>query len=636
MKFTRQLVFFAGLAGALSLVSCTRNGSMNTSTSEAAAEARDVHSYANPQQVRVKHLDLDLEVHFDRRVLSGSATLAIERAPAGKSSPLMLDTRDLKVEKAETSADGTSYQPAKFTLGDADPILGSPLKVDLPRDAKSVRITYETSPSASGLQWCTPAQTAGKKQPFLYSQSEAIHARSWIPLQDSPGVRITYSAQIRTPNNLLAVMSAANDPDTARDGGYSFDMPQPIPSYLIAIGVGDLAFRPTGARSGIYAEPAVVERAAKEFEDTEKMIEAAENLYGPYRWGRYDILVLPPSFPFGGMENPRLTFATPTVLAGDKSLVSLVAHELAHSWSGNLVTNATWSDFWLNEGFTNYIEWRIQERIYGRDRAEMEEILAIRELKSEMAGMQPRDQVLHIDLKGRDPDDGMTEVPYVKGALFLQRLEQAFGRERFDNFLRMYFEHFAFQSITTNQFVDYLRENLLQKDPAIASQIPLEQWIYEPGVPSSAPQPKSKVLEEVGAIATNWAAGKEKTSAVPYGKWVTQERLFFLDSLPQDLGAARMAELDRAFRLTSTGNDEILFKWLMLSIRNQYQPARTRLDQFLVEVGRRKYIKPLYEEMAKTPAGKAEAEQIFAKARDGYHPIAAASIKQVLTGRSGQ
>ncbi|HZN12272.1 MAG TPA: M1 family aminopeptidase/hydrolase, partial [Blastocatellia bacterium] len=379
-------------------------------SAEAPSAGRDVHSYSNPEQIRVRHLDLDWEVLFDQKSLRGTADLHLERVAKEGSPPLVLDTRDLQITKAEASADGTSYAPAEFSLGPADPVLGAPLTIRLPAGATRARLTYATSPAASGMQWLDPAQTAGRKRPFVFTQSQAIHARSWIPLQDTPGVRVTYAARVRTPPDLLAVMSAENELDAPRDGEYSFKMTQPIPSYLIALAVGDLAFKPLGPRTGVYAEPPVVEKAARELADTERMIEATEKLYGPYRWGRYDLLVLPPSFPYGGMENPRLTFATPTILAGDKSLVSLVAHELAHSWSGNLVTNATWRDFWLNEGFTTYLERRITEAIYGRGREEMEAALGLRTLEEELAEFDARDQILHVDLTGRDPDAGATQV----------------------------------------------------------------------------------------------------------------------------------------------------------------------------------------------------------------------------------
>ncbi|MEA2203618.1 MAG: leukotriene-A4 hydrolase [Blastocatellia bacterium] len=604
---------------------------------------QDFHSYSNPHEVRVRHLDLDWDLNFEKKILKGTAVLTIDRL--SRQAPLILDTRHLNIDKVETSAGSSKYATTKFTVGPSDAILGAPLTIQLPPNAKFVRITYSTNPDASGLQWLEPAQTAGKKDPFMFTQSESIHARSWIPLQDSPFVRVTYTARVRTPRNLLAVMSAENTPNTPRDGDYSFRMPQAVPSYLIALAVGDLSFRSMGPRTGVYAEPSVVAKAANEFSDTEKMIAATEKLYGPYRWGRYDLLVLPPSFPYGGMENPRLTFATPTVLAGDKSLVALVAHELAHSWSGNLVTNATWRDFWLNEGFTVYLERRILETVYGRSRAEMEAALGLRDLREEIANQEERDEILHIDLTGRDPDAGSTDIPYEKGALFLLHLEQTFGRTRFDQFLRSYFNHFAFQSITTEQFVSYLNANLIDKYPSKAPRVPVDEWINQPGIPACAPNPTSTAFSKVEEHAKRWMRGEVKASAIPTAKWTTQEWLHFLRSLPVTgetadltlpyvLDLQKMAELDQAFHLTKSGNSEIAFQWLMMSIKNHYEPAYPRLEEFLMTIGRRKFIKPLYDEMATSPEGKERARAIYRRARSTYHPISVASIDEVLKWKS--
>jgi leukotriene-A4 hydrolase len=621
-----------GLCLAIPLVAGVHITEHSTSSSHRLRQqaVQDFHSYANPGDVRVRHLDLDLEVLFDQKVFNGIAVLSIERVSQNKQAPLILDTRNLNIAKVETSSDGTNYTPTTFTVGTLDKILGAPLTIPLPEKVNRVRINYLTDPAASGVQWLEPSQTAGKKDPFVFTQSEAIHARSWIPLQDTPQVRVTYTARVRTPRNLLAVMSAENDPRTPRDGDYRFTMPQPIPSYLIALAVGDLSFRALGRRTGVYAEPPVFDEAAKEFSDTEKMVEATEKLYGPYRWGRYDLLVLPPSFPYGGMENPRLTFATPTVLAGDKSLVSLVAHELAHSWSGNLVTNATWSDFWLNEGFTVYLERRILEAVYGRERAEMEAVLGRRDLEEELTTLDDKDEILHIDLKGRDPDAGSTDIPYEKGALFLLHLEQTFGRARFDRFLRSYFDHFAFQSITTEEFVDYLKNNLLNRYPILAARVPVDEWIYKPGIPSNAPKPTSPAFSRVEEQAKRWLQGEIPAAKIPAAKWTTQEWLHFLKSLPQELDRKKMEELDQAFHLTRSGNSEIAFQWLMMSIHNRYDPAYPRLEEFLTSIGRRKFIKPLYEELAKTPEGKERALAIYRRARPTYHPIAVASVDEVL------
>jgi leukotriene-A4 hydrolase len=587
----------------------------------------DVHSLSNPHQVRVTTVDLDLLVHFELKTLSGNVVLGFTPLDPN-AGYLVLDTRKLLIDKAEISDDKSRWAETNFNLGKEDPILGSPLSIQISPSARFVRITYTTSANASGLQWLTPEQTAGKKLPFVYSQSEAIHARSWIPIQDTPSVRVSYNARVRCPREMQAVMSASNDRGKARLGDFVFQMGQPVPSYLIALAVGDLAYHSVGGRAGVYAEPSIVEPAAKEFSDMNRMMETTQELFGPYRWERYDVLVLPPSFPFGGMENPRLTFVTPTILAGDKSLVSLIAHEMAHSWSGNLVTNATWSDFWLNEGYTVYIERRILEHLYGKDRAEMEAVLGRQQLDEEMAGLAPRDQVLHIDLKGRDPDDGATSVPYEKGYLFLLQLEKTFGRERFDNYLRSYFDRYSFQSITTETALAYLKETLFEPHPELAEQIPLDNWINGPGLPVSAPRVHSVLFDKVDEAAKKWSAGPLDAAATAH--WSPQEWLRFLNQMPPNLGPAGMERLDKEFHLTASGNDEILAQWLLMAVKNHYEPATTKLTVFLETVGRRKYIKPLYTELAKTPQGRERALRIYQVARPAYHPIAQTTIDAVL------
>jgi hypothetical protein len=431
-------------------------------------------------------------------------------------------------------------------------------------------------------------------------------------------------------------MSAGNDPAQKRTGDYRFEMAQPIPSYLLALCVGDLEFRKVGARTGVYAEPPVVARAAAEFADMEEFLTACEKLYGPYRWGRYDVLVMPPSFPYGGMENPRLTFASPTVLAGDKSLVSLLAHELAHSWSGNLVSNATWRDFWLNEGFTVYLERRIMEAVYGKARADAEAVLGRRSLERELAELPKADQVLHIDLKGRSPGEGLTDVPYEKGALFLRHLETVYGREKFDAFLKKYFDHFAFQSITTAQFAAYLDGHLLKGDPEKAMRAKVAEWLYRPGIPADAPNPSAATLARVEEKARAFAAGTARAADLPGKAWTAQEWMHFLTSLPQTVGREKMADLDGALAVTKSGNSEVLFQWLLLAVRNGYDPAYGRLEGFLTEQGRRKFLKPLYEELAKTPPGRQRALAIYRKARPSYHPVSVETVDAILGWADGK
>lgn len=584
-------------------------------------------TYANTDAFATKHLVLDLTADFAAKTLAGTAELRLERRDP-RAVEVVLDTRDLQIRRAEAASGNGAWAEAPYRLDPPTAALGSALRVTVPATADRLRITYTSSPAAKGLQWLTPAQTSGKKQPFLFSQAQAIQARSFIPLQDTPSVRMTYEATIRVPKELTAVMAAEMTPGETGSGVFHFRMPQPIPSYLIAIAVGDLAFTKMSDRTGVWTEPAEAAAAAKEFEDTEQMIKTTEALYGPYRWGRYDLLVLPPSFPFGGMENPRVTFATPTVIVGDKSLVALVAHELAHSWSGNLVTNATWEDFWLNEGFTTYLERRIVEAVYGRRLADMERIIGLRDLAQARADLTvPGDRTLLPQLNGRDPDDAYSVVPYEQGALFLSYLESKFGREAFDTFLRQWFDEHAFQSVTTSQFLAFLSKNLLASKPGAVSDAEVQEWLHTEGIPKFAVLPKSDALEKVEQARNAWLAGGSIDAlADRAAAWSTQEWVHFIDSLPRKMPAERLTELDRRLRLTDSLNAEIAHVWFRLAISNRYSAASSAMERYMIRIGRRKLIVPLYRDLVATPEGKKMAVKIYAQAREGYHPITQATV----------
>jgi len=597
-----------------------------------STQERDTHSYARPDEVRVTHVALDLRADFDARVLSGTATLTLQRN--GSASQVVLDTKGLEIQRVSA---GKADVP--FALGKPDRILGQSLTVDLPPGANEITIAYRTSPDAEALQWLQPSQTAGGKRPYLYSQGEPIFTRTWIPTQDSPGIRQTYSARITVPRDLRAVMSAEQlTPQGlgSKDGRtFEFRLTHPIPPYLIAIAAGNIAFREVGPRTGVYTEPRMLDAASHELADLEKMVTAADALLGPYRWGRFDVLVLPPSFPLGGMENPRLTFATPTIIAGDRSLVSLIAHELAHSWSGNLVTNATWRDFWLNEGFTTYVENRLMEALYGEGRAHMLQVLDRRGLEEEikrLGGPTSKDTILHVDLTGRDPDDGFSDIPYEKGATFLRMLETMFGRRTFDEYLRGYFERHAFQSITTAGFLADLRQHLLKGDAQLEQRAKLQQWLYEPGLPANAPVPASDALARVEEDVKAFMAGTPASAITAASRWSTQEWQHFLGSLPDRLSATQLADLDRTFALSARGNAEVLFAWLRVAIRNHYTPALPALERFLTSQGRRKFLRPLYEDLMKTDWGQAEARRIYARARPLYHSVSTATLDPIVKG----
>ncbi|MEO6264817.1 MAG: M1 family metallopeptidase [Luteimonas sp.] len=587
----------------------------------------DEHSYAEPDKVRTTDLALDLGIDFDRKQVAGTATYTLQWLDPA-ATQLVLDTRDLTLDKVEGAGKDGQWTPLQYAVADQDKLLGSKLTIQTPERNATVRIVYRTSPQASGLQWLEPSMTAGKKTPFMFSQSQQIHARSWVPLQDTPRVRFTYSAHVTAPKDAMVLMSADNDPKAARDGDYRFKMPQKIPSYLLAIAAGDLVFEPISARAGVWAEPSMAKKAAAEFADTEKMMQVAEKLYGPYRWGRYDILVLPPSFPYGGMENPRLTFATPTVIVGDKSLVSLVAHELAHSWSGNLVTFSSAKDAWLNEGFTSYVENRIIESLYGKERADMENVIKRNELRKEFTDENKALQALAVKPGALgDPDDNLTGTVYTKGAWFLQFLEQRFGRDQFDAFLRGYFDHFAFQSIATATFVDYAKANLLAKYPGKVSEQEFEQWIYQPGIPPTAPQARSQRFSIVDAARIAWTGTGTLPPTSLTSAWSTQEWTHFLGGLPDTLTVEQLSALDAAYHFTGTPNGELAKRWYPLAVRSGYHAADDAMAAFMQTVGRRKLIMPIYEALVKTPEGLEFAQDVFAKARPGYHPITTGSVE---------
>ncbi len=586
----------------------------------------DAHSLANFEDVLITHLNLELKTDFDDKELKGQVIIHYKKLKPG-TEYMVLDTRDLKIRRVSTA---DSNQSLSWRLAKPQPPLGSALRIKLPENGEAVKIDYHTQPQATGLQWLNPAQTGGGAHPFLFSQSQAIHARSWIPLQDTPAVRFTYRAKIEVPRGLRAVMSAENSPERNTEGVYNFDMPQPIPSYLMAIAVGDLAYKKISEHVAIYAEQPFLEAAAYEFAKTEDMISAAEALYGPYRWGDYDLLVLPPSFPFGGMENPRLSFITPTVIAGDRSLDSLIAHELAHSWSGNLVTNARWCDLWLNEGFTSYIEARLVEAVHGQQRMIMEAALNLQSLQKEMADLPETEQRLSTCGVELDSEDVFSGVAYDKGRFFLEWMEKQVGRAEFDAFLNQYFNDFAFQSISSPEFVVYLQDNLMARFPDKLPLSTVKEWIYEPGLPDVLYVPVTNKFELINDQIHAWQNGTLRLSDLDTDHWTTQEWLHFLRALPDPLDGKTMQQLDQRFDFSHSQNSEIAHDWLLLSIQYRYEAAYDRLINYLNSIGRMKLIVPLYEAMMATKDLQELARRIYDKARPGYHPLAQQAVDSII------
>ena len=587
----------------------------------------DAHTYAKPEIARVDHLSLNLAIDFEKKQLSGYAEYRIIKDSSAKS--IILDVHHLLIDSVWTIGEGHEQRTA-FTIGETKQYIGAPLSIELPSDAHSIRIYYRTTDQSMALQWLEAKQTYGKKHPFLFTQGQAILTRTWIPCQDSPGIRYSYDAKISVPTGLMAVMSASNPQEVNEEGIYVFTMSQPIPAYLMALAVGDIAFQSMSDRTGVYAEPSMLQASAYEMADLEKMLVATESLYGPYQWERFDLIVLPPSFPFGGMENPRLTFATPTIIAGDRSLTSLVAHELAHSWSGNLVTNGSWDDFWLNEGHTVYLERRIMEKLYGLDYSNMLALLGFQDLERTIneIGDQSPDTHLKLALANRDPDDGMTDIAYEKGYLMLRSLEEQAGKEVFDEYLKAYFNDYQFRSISTEQWAAYIYKNLIHKHNL---DFDLDSWIYQPGIPTNHAVIISNRFKEIDRRIQEFVRiGRLDKSNTK--NWSTHEWLHFIRQLPIDLHVSFFEKLDDVFALSNSGNSEILAAWLELSIKNDYMLAHNKkiLEEFLIQIGRRKFLIPLYKALLETNQREL-ARSIFERARENYHSVSENSIEALLT-----
>ncbi len=621
----------------LTLLASACSGGVDKQTTEeplvspilTSEDARDPASFAQPEVARVTHVALDLALDFAAKTVSGTATLDILARP--DADTVVLDSDGLKIARI-TDENGAELP---FTVGEKVEEKGEPVTITIGKSRKIV-IAYSATPDATALQWLSPEQTAGGKQPYLFSQGQPTLNRTWIPTQDSPGIRQSWEARITAPKPLTVVMSAlrVGEPEDAGEGrrAFRFRMDKPVAPYLIAIAAGDLAYRELGPRTGVWTEPSMLDAAAAELADTEKMVEAAEKLYGPYRWGRYEMIVLPPSFPYGGMENPTMTFLTPTFIAGDRSLTGLVAHELAHSWSGNLVTNANWSDSWLNEGITSYFENRIVEELYGTKRAQQEAALSYAEMEKALAeeGMNAPITALHLPPAEGVPDGGSSGIIYDKGATFMRTVESIVGRAKFDAWLRSWFDKHAFQPATSAMLLADMRAHLVQGDAQMEEKLMLEDWVYKPGLPSNVLRPPASAFAGVDKAAEVYRAGG-KPDAKAWAGWTTAERQRFLAKLPAKLDKTKLAELDASLGLSKSGNKEILFAWLELALNNRYDPAVPVAENFLSSVGRTKFVKPLYAALMKQGSwGQPIARRIYEKTRSGYHAVTQGAVDEVV------
>ena len=644
MKNFYYLIFLVGL-----LMSCDQKTSaIVTSTEKLADSTFDDHSYSNLREIHTKHLDLELEVNFQNKTIYGVARHTMKN---NNTDTAIFDINGLLIQKV-TLGTKNHEKETDFVIGnmDKDSILGQPLLVTTKNKTQQINIYYQTTENSAALDWLDSNLTSSKTKPFLYTQGQAILTRTWIPIQDSPSNRITYSAKVSVPDDLIAVMSAKNEREKSSDGNYFFEMKKPIPSYLIALAVGDLSYQSLGPNTGFYCEPELAKACLYEFQDLPKMMQAAEKIYGKYQWDQYDLLVLPYSFPFGGMENPMLTFVNPTIITGDRSLTSVVAHELAHSWSGNLVTNRTWNDFWLNEGFTVYFEQRIMEELYGKDVSDILAAVEYYELQDELktiAGSNnPEDSRLFLNLKGRNPDDGLTDIAYVKGSFFLKTLEQKVGRIKFDEFINTYFQKYAFKTISSAEFVAYLEKNLLSRNKIDFNH---KEWIYKEGLPKNCLQIKSVRLDKMNELANKFAQGEaifkpvityEKIRIKGRNKknrivnklerkdFIVQEWQTFIRALPKSISKEKLKIIDNNLGFKNCGNSEIMMEWYTKALENNYTEINGEIEDFVTKVGRRKYLMPIYSAM--NSSNPKLAESIFNKVKHRYHAVSRNSIEELL------
>ncbi|XP_026763210.2 leukotriene A-4 hydrolase-like [Galleria mellonella] len=604
--------------------------------SSGALSPLDPSSFSKPDLAVMKHVSLVWNVDFDRKVLDGAAVLDFEILQ--DTGELILDVKNLTIEKIDLE-DGT---PLQHKIDDEVPKFGSKLTITLPKpvttgDKLKIKIKYVTSPSASGLQWLKPSQTSGKIHPYLYSQAQPIHARSILPCQDTPAVKFTYDAEVRAPKEFTVLMSALRG--EAKNNKTSFQQPVPIPAYLLALAVGVLEYRTVGPRSQVWSEKEDIERSAQEFAEVEKYLEAAEKLCGKYEWSQYDMLVLPPSFPHTGMENVRLTFFPHSVVAGDKSMLHNIIHEIMHSWTGNLVTNKNFEHFWLNEGFTVFLERKVSASLItdaeeAKRSRDFHSLLGLQDLtetiKDHLGVTNPLTRLVP-DLNGVHPDDSFSQVPYEKGSLFLRYLEDLLGRPAlFDDFLRSYIKKFQKQSIDTNQFKAYLLEYF--KDNEKLKSVDWEAWLYGSGMPPVIPNYDTSMTKEVTELLSTINDANTTLNYNDVKKFTPHQFIYLLQQLIRQspLPVEKLRVLGEEYKVSDSKNAEIAYRWLRLCIKSRDMTKLNDVFEFINQEGVMNYIRPIYRDLYAWEDVRERAIENFLKSEQDMFPGSAYTIRQDL------
>ncbi|EGF79700.1 hypothetical protein BATDEDRAFT_19784 [Batrachochytrium dendrobatidis JAM81] len=611
----------------------------------------DPNSFANSHEAIIRHTHLNLTTDFDAKILHGFVEHTVSIVAASGANKVVLDSSYVDVKSVVIATDSTSL---KFEVASRHDLFGSALTIyfgsTLACDQKViVRIEYSTTSKCTALQWLNPSQTVGKTYPYLFSQCQAIHARSLLPCQDTPSVKHTYSAELTVPAELRALMSAVNAGESssasAKHKTFKFEQKISIPSYLIAIAVGNIHGKRVGPRSTVWSEPEVVEAAAWEFADTESFIKTGEDLLTPYVWGVYDLLLLPASFPFGGMENPCLTFVTPTLLAGDRSLVDVVAHEIAHSWMGNLVTTQNWEHFWLNEGFTVFIERKIAGRLHGEPVRHFDAIIGMKSLREAVEHYEESGHMEYTCLcpkmTGQDPDDAFSSVPYEKGFNLLFYLEKLVGGPAvFEPYVKAHVEKFSHKSITTADFHKFLFEYFGKVENgsklSVLHAVDWDSWFNKPGMPVVENEFDASLAHACEDLAKRWNLSRKesdpKFDAAEFSKLDSNQKVMFLKKLLDmpAFEAHTLDAMDRIYSLSLIKNAEVKFCWQMLCLSSELERIFPEVVEFISQVGRMKFVRPLYRALYKCKNGAELSKSTFLKHRDFYHPICAGMVAKDL------
>ncbi|XP_067998884.1 leukotriene A-4 hydrolase [Melanerpes formicivorus] len=595
--------------------------------------AADPSSFSSPSCCRTYHLYLRCRVDFGARALRGTAAFTT-RAEREALRRLVLDTREVQVFKVTVNG-----QDAEFGFGEKHSFKGTPLEITLPFELRRgqeaiVEVSFESSPKSSALQWFSPEQTSGKQHPLLFSQCQAAHCRAIFPCQDTPAVKLTYCAEISVPKELVALMSANRegelpDPEDSSRKIYQFSQNVPIPCYLIALVVGALESRKIGPRTLVWAEKDLVDKSAYEFAETEAMLKTAEDLAGPYVWGQYDLLVLPPTFPYGGMENPCLTFVTPTLLAGDRSLSNVIAHEISHSWTGNLVTNKNWQHFWLNEGHTVYLERRIQGRLFGEQFRHFQALGGWRELQHSINTLGDKNPLTNLipNLNEVDPDDAFSSVPYEKGFALLFHLEQLLGGpDVFMGFLKAYIQQFAYKSIATEDWKDFLY-SYFKDQVDVLDKVDWNSWFYAPGMPPAKPTYDMTLANACVALCERWVKAKESDldsfSSEDLKEMSSHQLIEFMALLLLEppLPLSHVQRMQQVYNFNAINNSEIRLRWLRLCLRSKWEEAVPLALKMATEQGRMKFTRPLFRDLYNFDKSRDLAVKTYLEHRASMHPV---------------